>query len=187
MNLLPSVIYLAWFLSEILLHRLLRGGDSADKKKQDKSSLLIIWIIIMISVNSAVALTFVIAHPIVRHIPLPAIGLGMIILGMLLRFAAIRQLGRLFTVVVTIRKDHQVKTDGLYRLIRHPAYTGSLLSFLGFALSLNNWYSLFLVFIPVTAAFIYRMNIEEEMLLSQFGQTYKDYMQRTKRVIPWVY
>jgi protein-S-isoprenylcysteine O-methyltransferase Ste14 len=188
MNWLSPVIYLIWFLSEILLQRLLRAGDAGDKKKQDKGSLALIWIIIIVFINISGIVANKIPCPIINKGTLMNYtGLAVIVLGMILRFVSIAQLGRLFTVTVTIRKDHKIKQDGLYSILRHPSYAGSLLSFLGFGLSTNNWLSIAIVFIPVFAVFIYRMNIEEKMLTEQFGDAYKDYMKHTRRVIPWIY
>lgn len=184
---LSSIIYFVWFLSEILLHRILRGGDSADKKKQDKGSLAFIWIVIVIFINAAVYISFKTHYPIQDGTGMNYIGLSVILLGMFLRFYAIASLGRLFTVVVTIRKDHHVKKDGIYSVLRHPSYAGSLLSFLGFGLSLNNWVSLLIAFVPVLLTFVHRMNIEEKMLLQEFGEEYSDYMKHTSRIIPWIY
>ncbi|RBL88056.1 methyltransferase family protein [Chitinophaga flava] len=188
MNTLSSIIYMIWFLSEILLHRILRGGAAEDQKSKDKGSLAYIWIIILICINAAVYISFKTHFPIRQDgSNMNYIGLSIILLGMLLRFYAIASLGRLFTVVVTIRKDHHVKKDGIYAVLRHPSYAGSLLSFLGFGLSLNNWISLVVIFIPVLAAFIYRMDIEEKVLTEQFGTEYTDYMKHTSRIIPWIY
>ncbi|WP_161596747.1 methyltransferase family protein [Chitinophaga vietnamensis] len=188
MSLISYIVYFAWLLSEILLHRLLRGGKSSDKKKQDRGSLALIWIVLIICLNIAVVITQFSSYPIVHDgRTMHYIGLAIIIAGMLFRYAAIASLGRLFTVVVTIREGHTIKKDGLYKLIRHPAYAGSLLSFLGFGLSLNNWIGLLVAFVPVLFSFIYRMNIEEKMLLEQFGEAYSDYMRTTKRVLPWIY
>lgn len=187
MNILSSIIYFAWFLSEILLHRILRGGDQADKKKQDKGSLAYIWIVIMVVINVAIYVSFKTHFYILAGMLMNRVGLSVILLGMVLRFVSIAQLGRLFTVVVTIRKDHYIKKDGVYRVLRHPSYAGSLLSLLGFGLSLNNWLALAIVFIPVLSVFIYRMGVEEKMLVAQFGEEYTNYMKHTRRIIPWIY
>ncbi|MBO9730930.1 MAG: isoprenylcysteine carboxylmethyltransferase family protein [Chitinophaga sp.] len=187
MNMLSSIIYFAWFFSEILLHRILWAGDQADKKKQDKGSLAYIWIVIIVFINIAMYVGFKTHFYILEGVLMPRIGLSVILLGMILRFISIMQLGRLFTVVVTIRKDHYLKKDGIYGVIRHPAYAGSLLSFLGFGLSLNNWLALAVVFIPVLTVFIYRISVEEKMLAAQFGEEYTNYMKHTSRIIPWIY
>ncbi|SKA45869.1 Phospholipid methyltransferase [Chitinophaga eiseniae] len=188
MNMLSTIIYMAWFLSEILLHRILRGGAPDDKKKKDKGSLAYIWIVILICVNVAVYLSYRTQLPILQRGSLMNYtGLSVILAGMIFRFYAIASLGRLFTVVVTIRKDHHLKKDGIYGVLRHPAYAGSLLSFLGFGLSLNNWLALIIAFVPVLAAFIHRMDIEEKVLTEQFGSEYTDYIRHTQRILPFIY
>jgi protein-S-isoprenylcysteine O-methyltransferase Ste14 len=106
---------------------------------------------------------------------------------MMIRFAAIRTLGKFFTVDLAIKNDHRLIKNGLYKYIRHPSYTGSLLSFLGLGFSLNNWISLIVIFIPVLISFIYRIHIEEKLLIAQIGLAYTDYMKQTKRLIPLIY
>jgi protein-S-isoprenylcysteine O-methyltransferase Ste14 len=118
---------------------------------------------------------------------LPYFGLILITAGMLFRFISVWSLGRFFTVDVTIRTNHKLKKDGVYRIIRHPSYAASILSFIGFGISLNNWLSLLIISVPVTFAMLYRIKIEEKMLLNQFGAAYADYMKRTKRLIPWIF
>jgi protein-S-isoprenylcysteine O-methyltransferase Ste14 len=115
------------------------------------------------------------------------LGLLTIVSGMILRFFSIRTLGKFFTVNLGTESDHKLVKKGLYSYIRHPSYTGSLMSFLGMGLSLNNWYSLFVIFIPVFVTFMYRINVEEKLLLDQFGTEYQEYTDHTKRLIPFIY
>jgi hypothetical protein len=79
--------------------------------------------------------------------------------GLLLRWWAIITLGRFFTVDVTIEKDHELVERGPFRIVRHPSYTGVLLAFVGYALSLRNWVALLVILLPIGAAFIHRMNV----------------------------
>ena len=109
------------------------------------------------------------------------------LLGIIFRLYAIKTLGRYFTVNVTIREGHKIIKQGLYKYLRHPSYTGSLLSFVGFGISLNNWVSFLIVMIPVTASFIRRMNIEERALTEQFGEEYITYKKQTWRLLPFIY
>jgi protein-S-isoprenylcysteine O-methyltransferase Ste14 len=118
---------------------------------------------------------------------IPYLGLFLIAVGMIFRFISIWTLGRLFTVDVTIRDDHKIQKDGVYRLIRHPSYSGSILSFIGFGISLNNWISLIVISIPVIFAMLNRIKIEERLLIDQFGIEYIGYMKRTYCLIPWIY
>jgi len=76
---------------------------------------------------------------------------------------------------------------GPYRFIRHPSYTGFLITLLGFGLSLtNNWLSLLVIMGCALIGFIYRIYVEERVLQAHLGQPYQEYMQRTKRLIPFL-
>ena len=180
------IIWALWLLSEILLNRLIHSGKT-DKKNTDKRTLLLIWITIAISITLGILSQAWFKSTISTSVWIPRAGLLLIVLGMLLRFLAIRSLGRMFTVDVTIRKNHQIKQDGLYRLVRHPSYSGSLVSFLGFGISLNSWVSLGIILILVTGAMLLRIRTEEKVLLDQFGSEYEAYMRKTRRLIPWIY
>ena len=114
-------------------------------------------------------------------------GLVLMIIGIVIRFIAIRTLGQFFTVNLNLADNHQLIKTGLYKFIRHPAYTGSLLSALGLAISLNNLISLFVIFIPIFFVFIYRINIEENLMQSRFGNEYNEYKNKTKRLIPFIF
>jgi protein-S-isoprenylcysteine O-methyltransferase Ste14 len=178
------IVWALWCASEILLNLLLRSGD---KKGQDKGSLGIIWIIITVAISSGVLLADHTPFPISHRILIPYLGLSFVVIGMILRFVAIRALGKMFTVDVTIVKNHEIKKDGIYKTIRHPSYSGSLVSFIGFGLSLNNWLSLITVTVLVTIALMYRIRVEEKMLAKQFGNEYLLYQKTTWCLFPWIY
>ncbi len=114
-------------------------------------------------------------------------GLILFIAGLIIRWIAIIHLGRFFTVNVAIAEDHQLITTGPYRYVRHPSYTGTLLIFLGFGLCMLNIFSLAAVFLPITAAFVWRMHVEEAALREAFGGRYDRYVGSTARVLPGVY
>ena len=114
-------------------------------------------------------------------------GVVLFVVGLLLRWWAIITLGRFFTVDVTIEKDHELVERGPFRVVRHPSYTGVLLAFVGLALTLGNWAALLVILLPIGAAFIHRMNVEENALSAALGTQYTDYMRRTKRLVPFVY
>ncbi len=185
MNLFNS-IYLLWVVSEIVLNRIMRSGKS-DTKSTDKNSLLVIWITILISVTIGVVVSKIVNYPIISNAGIEFFGLSILILGIVFRLIAVKQLGQFFTVDVTIKENHELFQSGLYNYLRHPSYTGSLLSFLGFGFSLNNWFSLALVFLPTLFVMLYRINIEEKVLKAQFGEIYSEYCSKTKRLIPFIY
>lgn len=180
------LIYIIWVSSEILINRLLLSGTS-DKKNLDGNTLRIIWITIAVAITVAVTISNLIYLPIFHGAIVRYIGLGLILLGCLLRFLTIRSLGREFTADVTIRTDHRLKTDGIYSYLRHPSYSCSVLSFIGFGLSLNNWVSLILLAVSVVAVFLKRISVEEKALTAQFGPAYSEYKSKTRKLIPFIW
>jgi protein-S-isoprenylcysteine O-methyltransferase len=106
---------------------------------------------------------------------------------MALRWYAIIHLGRFFTTNVAIAKDHHLVDSGPYRFVRHPSYTGSMMAVIGFLLTMANWATLLIIFVPIIAITLWRIHIEEEVLLGALGEPYRAYMQRTKRLIPGIY
>ena len=180
------IIWIFFFLSEILLLRLFRS-KAPTSKELDKNSLKIVWITIIISIAVGVlAMTYVKA-PISRAIFIGYLGLFVIVCGILIRFSAISTLGKFFTVNLAIHENHRLIKSGLYKYIRHPSYTGSLLSFIGLGISFNNWISLIIIIIPILISFIYRINIEEQLMHELFGEEYREYKKSSKRLIPLIY
>src|SRR3546814_13025802 len=98
------------------------------------------------------------------------------------RWWSSRVLARHFTVDVTIHPDHELVRRGPYRLLRHPSYTGLLMTFLGFALGLGNWLSL-AAMPPGALALLSLMQDEERVLAAAFGAHYAAYARETRRLI----
>jgi protein-S-isoprenylcysteine O-methyltransferase len=115
------------------------------------------------------------------------VAIAIFAVGLAVRWWAIVTLGRFFTVDVTIEQDHQLVERGPFRLVRHPSYTGVLLAFVGWTLTLGNWAAILVVLLPIFAVFVRRMNVEEEALRNALGEKYAAYMRRTKRLVPGVY
>jgi protein-S-isoprenylcysteine O-methyltransferase Ste14 len=181
-----SIIWILWFLSEVGLNILLRS-KMPDSQETDKNSIRIIWITIILSVTAGVFAAIKTNIPLVETNLLKYIGLILIIAGVVVRFTAIRTLGKFFTVNLAINNEHRLIDKGFYKYIRHPSYTGSLLSFLGLAVYFNNWICIPVILVPIITVFIFRINIEEKLLIQQPGLNYSEYIKRTKRLIPFVY
>ena len=115
-----------------------------------------------------------------------ALGIVLMLLGVVLRWWAIRTLGRFFTRDVATCGDQAVVQNGPYRLIRHPAYSGTLLTVLGVGVALTNWVSIIVAVGFSLAGHLYRVRIEEATLRKALGKPYEEYMRRTRRFIPFV-
>jgi len=186
MAILAYSIFGLWFLSEIVVNRIYRSPESKHES-HDKGSLHFTWISAFLGNGFAIVSTIWFPIPVLNGPLLVYIGLGLIVLGMIIRFIAISSLGKFFNVAVTIHSDHVLKTDGIYHYLRHPSYLGLLLEFMGFGISLNNWISLASVALFMLPVMFYRIHIEEQALIEHFGASYSDYMIRTKRILPWLY
>ncbi len=75
---------------------------------------------------------------------------------------------------------------GPYRLVRHPAYTGSLLTMVGLGFVLQSWGAVLVLIAFFGVAFGYRIHVEEAVLTSKLGDEYVAYAKKTKRLIPYV-
>jgi protein-S-isoprenylcysteine O-methyltransferase Ste14 len=180
------IIWAGWLATELLLTRLLRSKTPASKE-QDKNSLLLMWTAIIVSISAGVLVLILVPASISRTRYIIYWGLIIIICGVIIRYSAIRTLGKFFTVNLSVQDNQHLVRKGLYKYIRHPSYAGSLLSFIGLGISFNNWLSVLVIIIPITLTFLYRISIEERLLLQQFGSEYSDYAAGTKRLIPFIY
>lgn len=182
----PAQLGFTYLISELLLS--ITRRSRGDGVRQDRSTLRVLWVVIMCSVGLGLLLAFNfpetrLSRPEVAR----SVGLILFLLGLGLRWWAIVVLGRFFTVDVQIAKDHEIVEAGPFRYLRHPSYTGVLLAFLGFGLSLANWLALLVVVVPIFLAFLRRMKVEEEALTTALGDKYREYIRRTNRLIPGLY
>ncbi len=181
-------LYVAIFFcgSEIVLSRIRKSSAETTQVQQDKNTLHLLWVVIMLAMVIGIKVGFMFP----RTEPCTALrwsGLAVFVIGFALRWSAILQLGKGFTVDVSIGKEHRLKQTGLYSFIRHPSYLGLVLEFLGYSLLINSWYPLFIINIPILLALHRRMNIEEELLISHFGDAYRQYKSKTWRLLPFLY
>lgn len=115
------------------------------------------------------------------------VGVALILGGAAFRWYSIKVLGKFFTRSVATRADQTVVQHGPYRLIRHPSYSGALLSLLGVGMAMTNWLSIVVIMLASLVGYGYRVRVEERALCNDLGQSYRDYMQRTKRFVPHVW
>ena len=84
--------------------------------------------------------------------PLQLSGLGLMVAGIAVRWTAIHALGGFFTGRVQIQEGHTLIRTGLYSRLRHPAYAGSLLAYVGLGLAFSNWWTLACSVLPYLVA-----------------------------------
>lgn len=115
--------------------------------------------------------------------------LGIVFIGaaVIVNQVAIRTLKRFFDRI-SIQPGHQLITRGIYSIVRHPVYLSYVLLFLGFCTMLHASFITFGLLGLVCSVWLgNRIAIEEEMLIAKFGNEYKAYQQRTKKLFPFIY
>jgi protein-S-isoprenylcysteine O-methyltransferase len=189
LNDIVQLVIVLWVISEILLTIFVRAQRGSDRI-QDRSSTIVLYSSIFLGIFLAVLIKN--TGPQWTHIGLNfyllnALALLFLLGGIAWRAWAILTLGRFFTTNVAVRSGHKVIRQGPYRWMRHPSYTGGLITFFGLGLAFANWLSLVVLMILVVIGYIYRMNVEEKVLIASLGDEYLEYSRHTKRLIPGVY
>jgi protein-S-isoprenylcysteine O-methyltransferase Ste14 len=115
--------------------------------------------------------------------------LGIAVILMLCGFSfamwARRHIGRFWSARVTLKEGHQLIESGPYSLVRHPIYTGLLLSMAATVMTIGSVQSL-CGYALLVGALIFKLSAEERLLAANFGQEYKQYQKRVKALIPGV-
>lgn len=115
------------------------------------------------------------------------VGVFLVMAGLVFRFFARRALGKQYSVYVQTSGEHQLITSGIYRLVRHPAYLGTLLLIFGIPICEGSWAGIFCALVAGLPAVIFRIRVEEQALSEWFGDAYTDYQSKTWRLIPYIW
>jgi protein-S-isoprenylcysteine O-methyltransferase Ste14 len=180
-------VFASWVVPEIVAWRSKRSKDNA--RACDRGSLNLIaslwW--------TGIALDFICALFLPKasinsaRMQIFAVGILLMISGNVLRWHSAAVLGKYFTFDVAIQRGQTLIETGPYRFIRHPSYTGALLTLLGFGLVLGNWLGSIAAMICMGIAYGYRIPVEEAALISAIGDAYLKYKKRTWRLIPFFF
>lgn len=154
------------------------------EEKRNRGSSIFIGVIFFCMVTIPEVLYFFTDNKI--HF-LSYVGLILGLIGVWIRYSSMKTLGRFYSRNVGIQGEHALVQNGFYRYIRHPGYLGSFLTFLGFAISSSSIIAIVINILLFFLAYSYRIKVEEQVLVSQFGETYKQYQAHTWRVIPFLY
>ena len=179
------VVFYVWFGSEFWLGY--RRRPPAGAAKHDSGSRFVVISSVWGTVTAGIGLAFAFPDAAIKsgRTAVFIFGLVLMLAGMALRWYSIRVLGASFTVDVATRPGQEVVESGPYRWVRHPSYTGALVTVLGILLCCLNLASLAAI-VVAAAGYAYRIRVEERALATDLGPAYRDYMRRTKRLIPFL-
>jgi protein-S-isoprenylcysteine O-methyltransferase Ste14 len=92
-------------------------------------------------------------------------------------------LGRNWSGIITIKRDHELIRSGPYAMVRHPIYTGLLLAFASMAIGAGTWAGVLGVLI-VAGALVRKLRIEEQFMVAEFGDAYAHYRREVPALVP---
>ena len=179
-------IFLSWSIIETLIYK---DPDTLVIEDDDRRSYL------FLQISSLLALFYALMDFIEYHYTRMGnfepwviyLGFLIFILNTFLRYNAITTLGKYYNPRVAIYEEHSLVTNGIYKKIRHPMYLSALLNVLAIALIFSSWGALVIMLFAVLPAVIYRINIEEEVLLTHLGSDYRQYLDNSKKMIPGIW
>jgi len=185
--LILDVAYAIWLIPEFI-HTYTHRVDiksAADDRRSGLGVALGIWVGIFMAywLAHAEPQAVILWQPALLF----ALGITLMVTGVAFRWYAVAVLGRYFSFQLAIQPGQMVVEQGPYRWIRHPSYTGALITMFGLGLAFTNWLSLLAILIAGLIGYSYRVSVEEQILIKALGDPYRAYMQRTKRFIPFVY
>jgi protein-S-isoprenylcysteine O-methyltransferase Ste14 len=115
------------------------------------------------------------------------IGLALFILSLRLFRITHKALGAMWSHSLDLRQNHRLVTTGIYETLRHPMYTAFWLWAIAQFFLLSNWLAGLSGIFGFGALYFLRIGQEEDMMEERFGEEYRQYQKRTKRIIPGVY
>ena len=186
-SLIWYILIYGWTAGEVALVIATRTRKGAGKL-QDRGSMAILWITIVACMFGAGYIDDLFPEAKFHGgLPLVYTAMALMITGLIIRWTAIISLGKAFSVNVAIRDTQTLYKTGLYRLVRHPSYSGMVICFVAIGMIQRNWLGFALVLVPTTAALLYRIHVEEAALNEAFGAQYASYSRTTKRLFPGIY
>lgn len=177
----------SWIVPELVAWRVKRSPSPSKVRDQGSLNLIAVFWTSGIAMDFSLSLLLPQAAISWKRSLLFFVGVCLMLLGIALRWYSAMILGKYFTFDVAIQTGQVLVDAGPYRYVRHPSYSGALLTLLGFGLTLGNWLGFAANSCCMGVAYAYRIPVEEAALASALGEAYKQYMTRTWRLVPFLF
>lgn len=178
---------IVWIVCEVGIFRLSERADKTDRQATVYDNMSIYGVIAANVTSCLIALLG--GQYLQIKLPSPVATTGIILLycGIILRVYSVWTLRKYFTVSVEIKTEHKIIRKGPYRYVRHPSYSGSILSLIGMQIGLRSLVGFAVSLILAFLAYAYRIHVEEGAMRDSFGTEYENYKMITKRIIPFIF
>jgi protein-S-isoprenylcysteine O-methyltransferase Ste14 len=113
-------------------------------------------------------------------------GLILFLIGLIICLVGKITLGKYYSRGLRTLQGHKLIKNGFYKHIRHPIYLASIIYGIVVPLFFSSLYG-FIIMLGLIPLILYRIIIEEKMLLEELGEEYRKYMKESKKLIPYIY
>jgi len=100
---------------------------------------------------------------------------------------AIRTLGKQWSLAARVLEGHKLVTEGPYRIVRNPIYTGMFGMLLATGLAISHWIALLIAIVVFAVGTVIRVQSEEKLLREVFGAEFEAYKHRVPAVLPFLF
>jgi protein-S-isoprenylcysteine O-methyltransferase Ste14 len=114
-----------------------------------------------------------------------ALAATLALFGAWLASAAVRALGRQWSLTARVVEEHALITTGPYAIVRHPIYTSMFLLLVATGVALSHWIGLLLGAAVFVAGTVARIRVEDRLLSQELGEPYRQYAARVPALFPW--
>lgn len=179
----PAGAVIFYFIRREPFWRSAHQGETVREEKGDRS----FWAVLpgFLAVFFAPPLEWFYLPPgLPRTLGMQAAALVLVLAAVLIRIWARSHIRGLYSGHVEVQAGHRLVQSGPYRWVRHPGYTGFVLMALGMAVGYSSWIGLAGLLVLLLPGLAYRIKVEEGLLAGHFGEAYRTYACKTKRLIP---
>lgn len=185
-----NVIYLVGFIVYVAIRGVFGARTKSNEKAVTQAGVLDRALLIPVFLGNIVLPALYLFTPWLAfadyRLPLflPCCGVIAMIVALWLFWRAHVDLGLNWSITLEMRKEHELITHGVYRRIRHPMYAAIFLFAVAQGFLLQNWLAGWGGFVTFGFLYLIRTPREERMMGEFFGESYRDYVQRTGQLWP---
>jgi protein-S-isoprenylcysteine O-methyltransferase Ste14 len=184
-----SIVECTVFVGFILVALGLRVREMWQKRGTERGAVTMNWSFHALVGMAALVYVATVAEfffaPRVYRWGIGVTGMALYASSVWLRLAAIRALGRYWSLHIEIRAQHPLVREGPYKFVRHPAYVAFVLEVVGVALAGNAWVALALAVLGYVPLLVWRQRREDVALIAQIGEPYRAYQREVGAFCPW--
>jgi len=184
-KIIAYILLFAFFFLDFLIRDGRQAKATANTAEDNKSAFFLLVSFAFILLLAVLTGFFHFGYILNYKWALP--GLIIMLAGFAIRIYSMLTLRRYYTRILSVSGKQTIVKKGIYGIIRHPGYLGTIMIWGACGLAMLNGVVLFTSLVLLFSAYTYRINNEEKMMQSNFKEEYAMYMKKTWRLIPFIW